>query len=95
MKYKTKEIVVEVEDLGDELFSVFFPDIRCETFTKSIFDLLFEPLEENKQETFKCKKCHNEYVQEIGIQYKNWFFCENCFNKIKNIKVTLRGENEL
>lgn len=84
MKYKTKEIVVEVEDLGDELFSVFFPDIRCETFTKSIFDLLFEPLEENKQDTFKCKKCNEEYVQGVNINYKNWFYCKKCFYEINN-----------
>lgn len=93
MKYKTKKIVVNIFNQDEQLKCIQNVSTgKTIVVNENVIEFFLEPLEKDKQETFKCDECKKEYVEEVSLQYKNWIFCKNCFNKIKNIKVTLKGE---
>lgn len=89
MKYKTKEIVVETEDaVNPEFGNVYISHVQGSGFiNKHMFDLLFEPLEEDKQETLKCSKCKREYSGfNTSLTYDaGLIFCVECYNNGKGV----------
>lgn len=89
MKFKTKNLIVDIDPTNYSLGNIHFTEenYRSSCFiTRESFDLLFEPIEEEKQETFECHACRNEFAVSL-LEITGTSFCKKCFETLKTIEI--------
>lgn len=75
MKYKTKNIEFEVEDLGDDWLMVDYRNEYSKCFSKFDFDFFFEPIEEKNLEQITANQfvlgLHDDILKLTNDKFKN------------------------
>lgn len=87
MKFKTKNLTVDdLHSIGENIGLLSIGE-RSFQVDKRLFDLLFEPLEEEseKQETYVCHACINEFAVSL-LEITGTSFCKKCLETLKIIE---------
>lgn len=83
MKFRTKSIEVEELHSISENIGLLSIEHRSFQIDKRLFDLLFEPVEEEleKHETFQCEECSNDFP--LSVLYTDpdgLSLCKTCYD---------------